>query len=228
MTKYETIRQANECIKPMTMARQNKKTGEIVTKAYAEVNQRIKAFRMVHPDGSIDTTNFTLEGDLGKRIARFVAVIRDADGHILATGTAEEKENTSQINMTSFIENCETSAVGRALGMCGFGIDTSIASYEEVSNAVKQQEEQTSTQTKAPRKKKAEEVITPELEQQMKDVEELRGMMFADRVTDEQKRLIQERYTKAEIMKMLGRLNKTLDQLTQDEAKKMLEARPSK
>ena len=84
------------------------------------------------------------------------------------------------------------------------------------------------TSGKAPRKRKAEEVITPELEQQMKDVAELRGMMFADRATDEQKRLIQERYTKAEIMKMLGRMNKSLEQLTLDEAKKMLEARPGK
>ena len=51
-----------------------------------------------------------------------------------------EKESTSYINKTSYIENCETSAVGRALGMAGFGIDTSVASYEEVSNAIAQQE----------------------------------------------------------------------------------------
>lgn len=145
-TNYEAIKQANEAIKPMTMARQNKKTGEIVEKAYAEVNQRIKAFRMVHPSGCIDTSNFILEGELGKRIARFVAVIRDEGGQILATGTAEEKENSSTINATSFIENCETSAVGRALGMCGFGIDTSLASYEEVKNAVTQQEQEGKTE----------------------------------------------------------------------------------
>ena len=83
------------------------------------------------------------------------------------------------------------------------------------------------TSGKAPRKKK-EEVITPELEQQMADVEELRKVMFVDLATAEQKRLIQERYTQAEIMKMLGRMKKTLDELTLDEAKKMLEARPGK
>ena len=44
------------------------------------------------------------------------------------------------INKTSYIENCETSAVGRALGMCGIGIDTSIASYDEVATAIAQQE----------------------------------------------------------------------------------------
>ena len=45
------------------------------------------------------------------------------------------------INKTSALENSETSAVGRALGMYGIGIDTSIASAEEVGNAVKQQED---------------------------------------------------------------------------------------
>lgn len=84
------------------------------------------------------------------------------------------------------------------------------------------------TAEKAPKRAKKQEVITPELEQQMTDVEEMRKMMFADRATDTQKQLIRERYSGAEIMKMLGRMKKTLDELTQDEAKKMLEARPGK
>jgi hypothetical protein len=57
----------------------------------------------------------------------------------LATGYAQEKESSSFINKTSYIENCETSAVGRALGFCGFGIDVSVASYEEVANAINNQ-----------------------------------------------------------------------------------------
>ena len=55
---------------------------------------------------------------------------------LLGSGHAYEKEGSTFINRTSYIENCETSAVGRALGMCGFGIDTSIASSEEVQNAI--------------------------------------------------------------------------------------------
>ena len=58
---------------------------------------------------------------------------------LLGTGTAYEKENSTFINKTSYIENCETSAVGRALAMCGIGIDTSIASAEEVQNAINNQ-----------------------------------------------------------------------------------------
>ena len=48
-------------------------------------------------------------------------------------------KDIQEANKTSYIENCETSAVGRALGMCGFGIDTSIASAEEVQNAMANQ-----------------------------------------------------------------------------------------
>ena len=126
MSNWNDIVKANESIK----------TTDIKGKDYAEVNQRIKAFRMIHPDGSIST--HLLSNENGICIMR--AIVSDADGKVLGTGTAYEKESSSYINKTSYIENCETSAVGRALGMCGFGIDTSVASYEEVDNAILQQE----------------------------------------------------------------------------------------
>ena len=68
------------------------------------------------------------------------AKVCDDAGRVLGTGTAYEKEGSTFINQTSYIENCETSAVGRALAMCGIGIDISIASYEEVANAMKNQD----------------------------------------------------------------------------------------
>ena len=108
---------------------------DVKGKNYIEVNQRIKAFRMVYPNGAITTEIVSLENG----VVTMLATVRDDEGKILATGYASEKENSTFINKTSFIENCETSAVGRALGMCGFGIDTSVASYEEVANAVKNQ-----------------------------------------------------------------------------------------
>ena len=60
---------------------------------------------------------------------------------LLGSGHAYEKESSSFINKTSYIENCETSAVGRALGMAGFGIDTSVCSAEELTNAINNQED---------------------------------------------------------------------------------------
>jgi hypothetical protein len=122
---FDDIQRANESIR----------TTDIKGKDYAEVNQRIKAFRMVYPAGSIKTEMLSNENG----VCIFKAEIRNEECELLATGTAYEKENSTFINKTSYIENCETSAVGRALGMCGFGIDTSVASYEEVSNAMSNQ-----------------------------------------------------------------------------------------
>lgn len=128
---FEQIQKANESIK----------TTDIKGKDYAEVNQRIKAFRMVYPTGVIETE--MLKNENG--VCIFKATARDEEGDVLGTGTAYEKENSTFINKTSYIENCETSAVGRALGMAGFGIDTSVASAEEVQNAMANQDKKSVT-----------------------------------------------------------------------------------
>ena len=116
-------------------------TTDIKGKSYIEVNQRIKAFRMVYPTGTIETKLVSNENG----VCIFKAVVGFLDENqnmiILGTGNAYEKEGSSFINKTSYIENCETSAVGRALGMAGFGIDVSIASAEEVQNAIQQQDD---------------------------------------------------------------------------------------
>lgn len=110
-------------------------TIDVKGKQYAQVNQRVKAFRTLYPEGTIKTDILSM--DNGVVVIR--AEIFNGD-KLLASGTAYEKEGSSQVNSTSYIENCETSAVGRALGMCGLGIDVSIASADEVSNAIHQQE----------------------------------------------------------------------------------------
>ena len=110
------------------------KTTNIKGKEYVEVNQRIKGFRQLYPEGSILTEIISLENDFVVMKATVLV-----NGEIIGTGHAFEKESSSYINKTSYIENCETSAVGRALGMCGIGIDTSVASAEEVALAIEQQ-----------------------------------------------------------------------------------------
>ena len=136
MATFEDIKKANETIMTTTLVRKDK-NGKTHEKEYAEVNQRIKAFRMVHPNGTIETRIVKIED---KMVLMQTTVI-DEQGNLLGTGFASEKEDSSFINQTSYIENCETSSVGRALGMCGFGIDTSVASYEEVINAIENQKE---------------------------------------------------------------------------------------
>lgn len=128
--KYEDIKKANDAIK----------TTDIKGKEYAEVNQRIKAFRMVYPDGFIETEMLSNVDGVCVFMAK-VGCIENGGGKLLGMGHAYEKEGSTFINKTSYIENCETSAVGRALGMAGFGIDTSIASAEEVANAIANQTE---------------------------------------------------------------------------------------
>ena len=145
---FEDIKKANETIV----------TTDIKGKDYAEVNQRIKAFRMVYPEGTIQTSLISNENG----VCIFKAMVADG-GNILATGTAYEKEGSTFINKTSYIENCETSAVGRALGMAGFGIDTSVASAEEVLNAMKQQDEEKQKQQEELEKEQAKP-ITKKLE----------------------------------------------------------------
>ena len=123
--KFVDLQKANEAIT----------TTNIKGKEYAEVNQRIKAFRMVYPFGRIETNMLSNENG----VCVFRATVGAGD-EVLGTGHAYEKESGSFINKTSYIENCETSAVGRALGMAGFGIDTSVCSAEELGNALANQE----------------------------------------------------------------------------------------
>lgn len=138
MITFEDIQSANSTIK----------TTDIKGKAYAEVNQRIKAFRMLYPQGEINTIMLSNDAD---ETGEHMCVFRATAGYVddsgefryLASGTAFEREFSSHINRTSYIEVCETSAVGRCLGMIGLGIDTSIASAEEMQNALAQQEEKT-------------------------------------------------------------------------------------
>lgn len=141
MIKYEDIEKANKSLKSTQL--KNKNGGTIGE--YIEVNQRIKAFRQVYPVGSISTEILSLENG----VVMMKATVLDDFGKTLATGLAYEKESSSFINKTSFIENCETSAIGRALGFCGFGIDSSVASAEEVENAMLNQGNQDKQERKA-------------------------------------------------------------------------------
>lgn len=120
----------------LAIANEQIRTTDIKGKEYAEVNQRIKAFRMIYPQGSIRTEMMSNENG----VCIFRATVWSDANELLGSGHAYEKEDSSFINKTSYIENCETSAVGRALGMAGFGIDVSVASAEEVANAIQNQE----------------------------------------------------------------------------------------
>lgn len=133
MITHDQITKANERINKI----------DFKGKGYAMVSERVKAFREICPSGDIETEILSLENGT----VTMKATIKDEDGKILATGMAQEKEASSYINKTSFIENCETSAIGRALGFVGLGSDA-ISSADELANALNNQPD-----TKKPSKK---------------------------------------------------------------------------
>lgn len=122
------------------------RTVNIKGKDYVEVNERLKYFRSQekYKDYSLESEIVALENG----VITIKAIIKDGNGIIKATGLAQEKEDSSFINKTSFVENCETSAWGRALGNLGIGIDTAVASAEEVNNAINNQRQETDTDEK--------------------------------------------------------------------------------
>ena len=115
------------------------KTTNIRGKQYVEVNERIKFFRQEeqYKNWGILTEFPVLDSEQ----CLCLCTITTPEGQIVAQGHAHEEKGSSNINKTSYVENCETSAVGRALAMLGIGIDTSIASANEVEEAIAKQQE---------------------------------------------------------------------------------------
>ena len=113
----------------------NGQTISIHGKSYATVALRVAIARRVLGTAldvvtkivSIDKETVVMQADI------FI------DGKHVSTGHAEENRKASRINTTSALENAETSAVGRALAFCAF-ISDGIASAEEVTAAIEQQD----------------------------------------------------------------------------------------
>lgn len=121
----------------MTLAEVNSKLERISIKGklYAQVHSKVQGFREMFPEGRIVTEKLS---DDGTR-CDFVARVYDGEA-LLATGHAYEvRTGGGPVNKTSYVENCETSAVGRALAFLGIGSDTGIASAEEVYTAINAQ-----------------------------------------------------------------------------------------
>ena len=130
MINYEDIIKANEGL-----------TGiDVKGKNYIMVPERVKAFRKLFPEGFIKTDIISLQDGVVVMQTKAGYYKEDGTEIILGTGLAYEKEANGYINKTSFIENCETSSVGRALGFLALGIDGGgICSAEELANAISNQ-----------------------------------------------------------------------------------------
>ena len=115
------------------------KSINIKGKNYVMVNERIMFFRTAeqYKGWSLQSEFIELKEDS----CVIKAIVVDDKGIVRATGFAQEDKSSSMINKTSFVENCETSAWGRALGCLGIGINDSIASAEEMQMAISKQEQ---------------------------------------------------------------------------------------
>ena len=200
-------------------------------KNYAMVPERVTAFRKLFPDGFIKTEIVSHDGTTVLMQA-IVGYYENAVPVILATGFAQEVRGRGMVNGTSYIENCETSAVGRALGMIGLGINGGgICSAEELANAVTAQrqikeEEQKGSQWKNGGNVEQAEKLpgAPEpnpveafLKKSMRELREARGITAAEnnKLFGEQK--------KALVMAGLAP-DKALAEYTLQEAQSLIEA----
>ena len=167
------------------------KTINIKGKAYVQVTERVKAFREHFPGYKViaEIVSLTDSNVVMK------ATVYNPEGEIEAVGHAQEDRNASNINKTSYLENAETSAIGRALGMFGIGIDTSMASADEVVNAVEQQETM---------KKK----VSPEQITALKMLADEKGIDFEKQIMDYYKLSAAEDMTMEQWWTMMRHLEK--------------------
>lgn len=126
--KYERIVEVNKGVTYTNVKGKN----------YAEVAQKVQAFRNLIPGGFI--TSEIIRFDPGIVYMKSeVGFYENGQKVVLATGHAFERQDASNVNKTSYIENCETSSVGRALAFIGIGSESSISSVEELKQAIETQ-----------------------------------------------------------------------------------------
>jgi hypothetical protein len=115
------------------------KTINIEGKEYIPVNERLWHFR-----SNEDYKRWQIHEEIvsvNDKEGIFKVTIYDNNGVVMASAHSQEYRDSNYINETSFLENGFTSALGRALGYLGIGIDVSIASANEVGNAVINQDD---------------------------------------------------------------------------------------
>ena len=156
--------------------KKNLKTINIKGKEYVEVNERLKYFRENYKDYALTTEvlQCTDEHCVMK------ASIFNSEGVVIATGHAHEKQSSNFINKVSFVEVCETSAWGRALGNFGIGIDSSVASADEVKNAISQENNPKGMSAKKSTSKK--KLTTAQFDAMMRAISDKQGLLVEQKM----------------------------------------------
>ena len=119
---------------------------------YETVEERLAKFWKEHPDGRISTE--VIEHTLQRFIVKASIFRTEVDAHPWTTGFAEETVSTRGVNSTSALENCETSAIGRALANANYAAKGKRPSREEMAKV-------NQAQPKPFSEKLSDKIITP-------------------------------------------------------------------
>jgi len=130
-------------------------------KPYVEVKDRVAQFRKDQPEWAISTEVLNFDAASGHILIK--ASVHDEAERLRATGIAHEYQDdkTSMVNATSYVENCETSAIGRALACLGYGIEESYASADEVQGAIAKQPKKSAPTNPQPASDDWQDAIVP-------------------------------------------------------------------
>lgn len=161
------------------------KTINIKGKEYVTVNERLKEFRNTHKDYSLVTEII----ELGADYCTIKASVIDDKGTTRATGFAREVISKSPINKFAYVENCETSAIGRALGNFGIGIDEAVCTADELVMKLSQEQENQQKNNFEASAKAEKSAKTRAIHTALKTGEEY--------IEPKQKKTLEERYNEA-------------------------------
>lgn len=183
---------------------------------YVSVAERIEKFYQKYPEGRIITHIVEHDSERGFILMRAEGYRAPDDAVPAATGHAFELRSEGYVNRNSYIENCESSSVGRMLAMLGFEAKRVITSREEMEKA----------------NRPPKESVQPRASTPLKEAASPKPVARADvPATDEQKneilRFLEELRPKnrsaqrALLMEKTGRQSR--DDLTQKEAARLLD-----
>jgi hypothetical protein len=126
MSSVNEIKKHQECMEGVTKLL-TENAINLKGKEYLQVVHRVNLFRENY--GLAYTIDTEILADDGKRVL-MVAYIKDNDGRVIGKGHAEEIRNVGPVNRTSAVENCETSAIGRALANIGLAGNEYASAFE--------------------------------------------------------------------------------------------------
>lgn len=209
-----------ETKRTLTLTRFNKKTGKNEDTEYFPVNEKVKDFRNDPKFTGFSLTTEIYHLDLEKGEVIFKAIIKDGSGNIISSAFArEEKAGKNPINATCYLENAETSAVGRALSFLGIHIKDGLASKEEIESAMERQasikaSKEKEQQEEEPQPQAVELISEEDIELVSQLTSEIIELGFTPKYHTEKQDIT--KWTNEKARKMIGQLTVKIDSLKRE------------